>query len=202
LIGDDADKGNKKLAVVMADVSGKGVGAALFMAIAKTLIKIAAESGKTPGEVFETVNKILCENNKEHMFVTAFLGYVDFKTECLTFVNAGHSPPLVRRAGEPYDFLEAAPSFVIGGMQGMTYIEHQIPFGRGCELFLYTDGITEAMDIDEAEYGEQRLQQTLNDNLGLPLEGLVGLIKQNIDGFVKDAPQTDDITMLILKMRA
>jgi sigma-B regulation protein RsbU (phosphoserine phosphatase) len=172
------------------------------MAIAKTLIKTAAESGKSPSEVFETVNRVLCENNKENMFVTAFLGYVDFVAGTLTFASAGHSPPLIKRLGGTYAFLNIEPCFIIGGMADISYAEHEISLGLGDELFLYTDGITEAMDKDGTEFGEERLLRVLNLGLNLPLADFMALIKQDIDGFVKDAPQADDITMLALRLNA
>jgi len=186
------------LAVTAADVSGKGVPAALFMVIAKTLIKNTAQSGKEPAEVFQIVNNMLCENNESAMFVTAFMGYLDIVSGKLTFVNAGHNPPVLD-SGSGHDFLETKPGFVLGGMEGTRYKQSEVTLKKGDELFLYTDGVTEAMNNKKELFGKERLIEVINANHDKPLKEFTISIKQEIDSFTGDMEQTDDITMLTLR---
>lgn len=188
------------LVIVMADVSGKGVPAALFMVIAKTLLKNNAQYGKSPKEVFETVNNLLCENNEAAMFVTAFMGYLDIPTGRFTFVNAGHNPPLIR-SGEKFDWLNAKAGFVLAGMEDMFYKQHEITLQPGDELFLYTDGVTEAVNNEKSLFGDPHLLETVNANLNLPLKEFTVSIKREIDKFAEGAEQADDITMLALRYK-
>ena len=185
------------LAVVMADVSGKGVPAALFMVIAKTLIKNNAQDGKSPGAVFEAVNNLLCENNEAGMFVTAFLGYLDIPTGRFTYVNAGHNPPLLR-ANERFDWLKAKPGFVLAGMEDIFYKQHEVTLAPGDALFLYTDGVTEAVNNENNLFSNPRLLETVNAYLDAPLRELCVSVKREIDRFAEGAEQADDITMLAL----
>jgi sigma-B regulation protein RsbU (phosphoserine phosphatase) len=189
-----------KLAVVMADVSGKGIPAALFMVIAKTLIKNNAQSGMSPKEVFETVNEMLCENNEAGMFVTAFMGYVDLKNGQLTFVNAGHNYPLVKKADGAYEFLKTKPSLILAGMEGTVYNEYEITLAPSDVLYLYTDGVTEAVNTNMELFSDPRLLSVLNQYIDCPVRDLLTSVKQAIDIFVGDMEQADDITMLALKM--
>ena len=186
------------LAVVMADVSGKGVPAALFMVIAKTLIKNNAQSPKSPKEVFEAVNDILCENNDAGMFVTAILGYLDIPTGRFAFVNAGHNPPLLWSGGQ-FDWLKAKAGFVLAGMAGMSYAQHEVILAPGDELFLYTDGVTEAANHEGEFFGNQRLLSAVNRHLNLPLREFAVSVKHEIGLFAQGAEQADDITMLVLR---
>ena len=187
------------LVLVMADVSGKGVPAALFMVIAKTLIKNNAQNGKTPKEVFETVNNILCENNETGMFVTAFMGYLNIPSGKFTFVNAGHNLPFLKTDSE-YKFIEAKNRrLVLAAMENIIYKEETVTLKNGDELFLYTDGVTEAMNSDKELFGDKRLAEVLNNNTNLPLENFTKAIKDEIDKFADGAEQADDITMLTLK---
>jgi sigma-B regulation protein RsbU (phosphoserine phosphatase) len=187
------------LAVVMADVSGKGIPAALFMVIARTLIRNNAQYGKTPNEVFETVNNILYENNDAGMFVTAFMGYLDINTGEFTFVNAGHNPPAIRTGGGKYEYLKTRPGLVLAGRKGMSYKQSEITLQKGDELFLYTDGITEAQNNERKLFSDPRLITVINNCLDLPLKELTLSIKHEIDEFAEGAEQADDITMLALR---
>jgi sigma-B regulation protein RsbU (phosphoserine phosphatase) len=189
-----------KLAMVIADVSGKGVPAALFMVIAKTLIKNNAQSGKSPKDVFETVNNILCENNDAGMFVTAFMGILDIPTGRFTFVNAGHNPPLVKRAGGEYSFLKIKPAFVLAGLEGMAYSEEKMSLSAGDVIYLYTDGVTEAMNAKNELFSDQRLLETMNRYKDCSLKELLLSVKNEIDIFADGAEQADDITMLALEI--
>jgi sigma-B regulation protein RsbU (phosphoserine phosphatase) len=188
---------DKTLAVIMADVSGKGVPAALFMVVAKTLIKNNAQYGRSPGELFETVNNMLCENNDAGMFVTAFMGYLDIPSGVFTFVNAGHNPPLLRAGGE-VSWLKTKKSFVLAGMEGMRYTQDEITLKPGDRLFMYTDGVTEAMNAGHELFAEARLLDAIKENAGRPIRELLSAVKSKVDEFADGAEQADDITMLIL----
>jgi sigma-B regulation protein RsbU (phosphoserine phosphatase) len=189
------------LAVVMADVSGKGVPAALFMVIAKTLLKNNAQYGKSPKEVFESVNNILCENNDAGMFVTAFMGYLDIKSGRFTYVNAGHNPPLIKHGKDNYDWLTNDPDLILAGIEGMTYIEYELDLKSGDELFLYTDGVTEAMNRESELFSDPRLLEVANENLNLSPKEFTERINNEIIKFADGAEQADDITMLVLKIK-
>ena len=187
------------LAVVIADVSGKGVPAALFMVIAKTLIKNHAQNRETPGEVFTQTNAQLCEGNDAGLFVTAWMGVLEISTGKFVYVNAGHNPPLLKRAGGQYEWLKSRPGFVLAGMEGVPYRENTLELTPGDPLHLCTDGVTEATSSAQELYGEERLQAALNEASELPVSQLLPRIKNCIDTFVGDAEQFDDITMLGLQ---
>ena len=189
------------LAVVMADVSGKGVPAALFMVIAKTLIKNQAQQGHSPAEVFTAVNNQLCENNEAGLFVTSWMGILDINTGEFTYVNAGHNPPLLMRSGGDFEYLRSRPGFVLAGMEGIRYRQATMKLGEGDVLYLYTDGVTEATNGENELYGEERLLNIVNQHKEDTPQELLPTIKADIDRFVGDAPQFDDITMLGLKIK-
>lgn len=188
-----------KLGFLIADVSGKGIPAAMFMMTAKTIIKGYAESGKSVDEVFTIANEKLCESNEAGMFVTAWFGMLDLLTGKVAFVNAGHNPPLVRHKDSTFDYLKSKPSFVIAGMEGMKYRRNEFFLSSGDEIYLYTDGVTEATDSENRLYGEERLVMFLNTLHGLSGEEICHAVKADVADFVGDAPQFDDITMLYLK---
>lgn len=187
------------LAVVIADVSGKGVPAALFMVIAKTLIKNHAQNKETPGEVFTHTNEQLCEGNDAGLFVTAWMGILQISTGHFVYVNAGHNPPLLRRAGGSFEWLKSRPGFVLAGMEGVRYRENEMELAPGDVLYLYTDGVTEATDVHQQLFGEERLQAALNEQPMLPVNQMLSKIKGCIGAFVGEAEQFDDITMLGLE---
>lgn len=191
--------GENKLGFLIADVSGKGIPAAMFMMTAKTIIKGYAESGKSVDEVFTIANEKLCESNEAGMFVTAWFGMLDLLTGKVEFVNAGHNPPLVRHKDSTFDYLKSKPSFVIAGMEGMKYRRNEFFLSPGDEIYLYTDGVTEATDSENRLYGEERLVRFLNTLHGLSGEEICHAVKADVADFVGDAPQFDDITMLYLK---
>lgn len=192
------------LAVVMADVSGKGVPAALFMVVAKTLIKNHAQAGMEPGCVFDLVNNQLCENNEAGMFVTAFLGVLEISTGQFTYVNAGHNPPLIAQPGGVYGWLPGKRNFVLAGMEGIRYKQQQVALEPGAYLFLYTDGVTEALDKQNNLYSEQRLLDFWNhaELEGKTLPERLQLLQRDIETFADGAEQADDSTMLLLQIRA
>ncbi len=191
----------RHLAIVMADVSGKGVPAALFMVIGKTLIKDHTQSGTDLGSVFSEVNDLLCESNSEGLFITAFEGVLDLVTGEFTFVNAGHEIPFIAKSGEPFAPYKIQAGFVLAGMEEMNYRCGSLNLAPGDKIFQYTDGVTEATDANEQLYGMERLEAVLNRNTGKKPEELLPLIKADIDAFVGEAPQFDDITMLCLEFK-
>jgi sigma-B regulation protein RsbU (phosphoserine phosphatase) len=188
------------LAIVIADVSGKGVPAALFMVIAKTLIKNNAQYGKAPKEIFETVNNQLCEGNESAMFLTAFMGILEIGSGKFTYVNAGHNPPVIKKAEGNYEWLVTKPGFVLAGMENMRYRQDEIVLGQGDTLYMYTDGVTEATNAQNELFSDPKLIEVLNRHKDDNLVELLHRVKIEIDLFVKDAPQFDDITMLALKI--
>ena len=189
-----------RLAMVMADVSGKGVPAALFMVIAKTLIKNVAQTGLSPRDVLEKVNNQLCVGNEAEMFVTVWLGILEISTGKLTCANAGHEYPVLKRRGGDYELVKDKHGFVLAGMEGSRYKEYELQMEPGDRLFLYTDGVAEATDAHNELYGTGRMLDALNRNKEVNCETLLHCMKEDIDAFVGEAPQFDDITMLSLEL--
>lgn len=188
------------LAIVMADVSGKGVPAALFMVIGKTLIKDHTTPGRDLGEVFMEVNKLLCEGNGEELFITAFEGVLDLETGQFDFVNAGHEMPFIRRKGK-YTPEKIRAGFVLAGMDMTRYKMGSLQMEPGDAIFQYTDGVTEATNAHNELYGMERLEAVLNKYADAAPDALLPAVKADIDAFVGDAPQFDDITMLCLEYK-
>ena len=184
-------------AVVVGDVSGKGVPASLFMVIAKTLIKNAALHSQNPAEIFMSVNNQLCENNDTGLFVTCWLGILNIRTGELRFADAGHTRPVVCQAGE-FRFLDMRPNLMLAAMEGISYTEQTLMLAKGDRLFVYTDGVTEATNAQNELYGEERLLAALQKTVGLSSKKILAEVRKDIDGFVQNAPQFDDITMLEL----
>lgn len=185
------------LAIVMADVSGKGVPAALFMVIGKTLIKDHTQPGRDLGEVFGEVNRILCASNSENLFITAFEGVLDLTTGEFPYVNAGHELPFICHEGS-FEAQRIAPGFVLAGMENMQYQAGCFTLAEGDKIFQYTDGVTEAANAENHLYGMQRLYDILNKESDESPEEIIRAVKRDIDEFVGKAPQFDDITMLCL----
>jgi sigma-B regulation protein RsbU (phosphoserine phosphatase) len=192
--------GGDTLAVVIADVSGKGVPAALFMVVAKTLIKSYAQSGRTPEEVFAAVNNALFENNETSMFVTAFMGFLEMKTGKFVYANAGHNPPLLSRDGR-FEYMKLSPGCALAVVENVAYRESSVTLGRGDVLFLYTDGVTEAADSGEKLFGGERLREKLNALAESPMKDIVSAVNAEIDAFAGSAEQSDDITILAVEWR-
>ena len=192
----------RHLAIVMADVSGKGVPAALFMVIGKTLIKDHTQPGRDLGEVFTEVNDLLCESNSEALFITAFEGVLDLVTGEFRFVNAGHEMPFLCPAGGDFEARRIKPGFVLAGMEGMRYTAGTMTLGLGDKIFQYTDGVTEATNANQELYGMERLTAVLNTVKDKSPNEILPAVKEDIDRFVGQAPQFDDITMLCLEYTA
>lgn len=184
------------LALVIADVSGKGIPAALFMMVAKFLIKNTAESGVGPGAVFESVNHHLCENNDANMFVTAWMGVLTISTGKMVCANAGHEYPVICRKGGFYELLKDKHGFVLAGMDGICYEEYELNFNPGDKLFVYTDGVPEATNAAEEFYGMDRMVEVLNQVPGQSPKELLQQVEEGIEKFVAGSEQYDDVTML------
>ena len=189
------------LAFVVADVSGKGVPAALFMVIGKTLIKDHTGLHDDLGEVFTEVNNILCASNSEEMFITAFEGVLNLKTGELRYVNAGHEIPFLCRKGGVFEPFKVRAGFVLAGMQGIRYRAGSIQLEPGDKVFQYSDGIPEAINSEKAPYGMKRLESVLAKNSEKAPSELLPLVKADVDAFVGDADQFDDITMLCIEFK-
>lgn len=192
--------GNDRLYFLIADVSGKGIPAAMFMMNAKSVIKGLAESGLEVHDIFHQANEKLYEGNDAGMFVTAWIGILDLHTGQLNFANAGHNPPLVRRAGGTFEYLRTKPNIVLGVVKNVGYKKEELKLAPGDEMFLYTDGVTEAPDKYNELFQEERLQNILNQSQNEGVEqrckNLLGEIEQFSDG----VEQFDDITMLTVKL--
>ena len=193
------------VAITVADVSGKGIPAALFMVIAKTVLNNFAasfyrENGLAP--VVSAANEKLCANNDAMMFVTAFVGVLDLQTGEFKFVNAGHNPPVIYRAADNgCEFLEVKKNFVLGPMDGVPFVEQKISLNAGDLLFVYTDGVTEAMSVDNEEYQTRHnLPDFMNSiDCRADLQTLLKNIRADVAAHVGEAPQSDDITMFALR---
>lgn len=187
------------LALVMADVSGKGVPAALFMVIAKTLIKNRAQMGGTPSEILADVNNQLCEGNEAELFVTVWLGILEISTGHVTASNAGHEYPAIYRPGEGYTLFRTKQSPAVATMEGLRFKPSEFTLNPGDNLYLYTDGVAEATNSSEELYGTERMLDSLNHTDGMTVEEILRTMKKSVDDFTGEAPQFDDITMLSLK---
>ncbi|WP_024866633.1 PP2C family protein-serine/threonine phosphatase [Butyrivibrio sp. FCS014] len=187
------------LALVMADVSGKGIPAALFMMVSKTLIKNRVQAGDSPSEALINVNRQLCEGNSAELFVTVWLAILDITTGKGVAVNAGHEHPAFKKAGGEYELVVYRHSPAVATLDGIKYKDHEFELNPGDMLFVYTDGVTEATNINNELFGEKRLLEALNSDKDADPQQILSNVQKHVDGFVKDADQFDDITMLCLK---
>ena len=189
------------LVLMIGDVSGKGVPAALFMMENSILLRERAKSGGTPAEILESVNEYVCGHNKTDMFFTLWMGILDLSTGVVTFANAGHEDAAVCRKGSGFELFRTKHGFVCGGMSGVRYRNSELKLEKGDKLFLFTDGVPEATDGNNRMFAEKRMLDALNEHQdGTPQEILEGVYR-NVQHFVGDAPQFDDLTMLGLEYR-
>ncbi len=186
------------LAIVMADVSEKGVPAALFMVVSRTLIKMKTQMCQSPKAILEDVNNRLYESNPEGMFVTVWLGILQISTGLITACNAGHEYPAMRNADGSFELVMDKHGMVVGCMPDMKYTEYEMQLEKGGCLFLYTDGVPEATDANESLFGTDRMLEALNKDAKASPEELLNNVKRATDEFVGSAPQFDDLTMLAL----
>lgn len=187
------------LAIVIADVSGKGVPASLFMMMTKILIKNSAELGFSPRQIMTKANETICSNNDEGMFVTVWLGILDLVSGHLVAVNAGHEMPALRRPGGEFELYEDPHDFVVGGLEGEDYEGYEIDLERGSTLFMYTDGVVETQNVGEELFGEERMLAALNVEPEASAEDQIRRVRAAADAFAGDAAQSDDMTMLALR---
>ncbi len=193
--------GQDQLALVIGDVSDKGVPAALFMMIAKTLIRNFAKVENSPAQIISNVNDQLCENNESGYFVTVWFALIDLTTGQGTAVNAGHEKPAVCRAGDSYELIYNRHCLPLGCVQGLKYREQTFQMNPGDQLFVYTDGVPEAVNQGNEQFGTDRMLEVLNRNKNVRPEEILSRMKSEIDAFVGDVPQFDDTTMLCFQYK-
>ena len=193
--------GDNTVNLLIADVSGKGIPAAMFMMRAKSVLKSFTERGLEVNEVFNEGNNSLCSGNDAGMFVTAWEGILDLTTGKLKFANAGHENPIIKHKDGKFELYKQKVNLVLGGMEDIPYAVNELTLLPGDQIFLYTDGVTEATNSENELFGEQRLVEALNNREFINLKDLCDHIKEEIDGFVKDADQFDDITMVAFEYK-
>lgn len=187
-----------RICFLIADVSGKGTPAALFMMTAKTMIKDYALMHDSTSEIFTAVNERLCENNEEGMFATAWIGILDTRTMTLQYTNAGHNYPILLRRGKPCEEMKPVHGLFLGGLEFTNYLQSELFLAPGDRLLLYTDGVTESHDRTKELYGTERLHQMLESTKDAPGEQVLQSILDDVHRFAKGVPQFDDITMVVL----
>ena len=188
------------IGLVMADVSGKGVPAALFMMMSKILVNNYAMMGGSPGEVLAHVNNTICRNNENDMFVTVWFGILTISSGQLVASNAGHEYPVIRKPDGQFELFKDKHGLIIGGMDGIKYKEYELTLEKGSTLFLYTDGVPEATNADNELFGAERMLAALNKAPDAPPRKALENVKNAVDTFVGDAPQFDDLTMLAIQL--
>ena len=186
--------------LVVADVSSKGIPAALFMMMAKIMINNYAMMGFSPKEVMERVNDVICKNNKNDMFVTVWFGVLTYATGHIIAANAGHEYPAIKRAGGRFEIMDDPHGLVVGAVEGMAYENYEFTLEKGDTLFVYSDGVPDAINEKEELFAQDRMLAILNENCDATPEQLVKKMKMGMDEFVAGADQFDDITMLALRM--
>ena len=189
------------LCLVMADVSGKSVPAALFMMISKVILQSYAKVGQSVSEILNKTNEALCSNNKVEMFVTVWLGILEISTGRMTAANAGHEYPAIKRAGGLFELFRDKHGFIVGGLPKMKYKEYELQLNPGDKLFVYTDGVPEATSADNELFGTERMIDALNTDPNASCEQVLLNVRSAVDGFVKEAEQFDDLTMMCLEYK-
>ena len=189
------------LGMVIADVSGKGVPGALFMMASKIILQSVAMMGNSPAEILKRTNDAICSNNEAEMFVTVWMGILELSTGRLTAANAGHEFPAFRQPGGVFELYKDKHGFVIGGMEDVKYREYEIRMEPGSKLFVYTDGVVEATSAGKELFGTERMIEALNVDPDASPQEILRNVRASVDGFVKDAEQFDDLTMLCVEYR-
>ena len=187
------------LCLLIADVSGKGIPAALFMMASKIILADNAKSGKSPAQILQDTNEAICANNPEEMFVTVWLGILDISTGLLTTANAGHEYPALMHADGQFELFRDRHGLVVGGMPGVKYHEHSLQMYPGSKLFVYTDGVPEATDAENALFGTTRMLEALNAHANESPKQILHGVRQAVNEFVSDMEQFDDLTMMCLE---
>ena len=189
-----------RIALMIADVSGKGIPAAMFMVKTKTILEQTLRSEESLVQAIHTANIKLCNDNESMYFATAWVGVFDCKTGILTYCNAGHEAPLISRQ-EKFSWLDVDTGFVLGGFEDLTFIEQKIRIDTGDKIILYTDGVTEAENVDGIMYGKDRFINCANDNKCFSAKDYIDVIVKNVEDFVGGAEQSDDLTMLAFEFK-
>ena len=191
------------LGLVIADVSGKGIAAALFMTISKITLQNFATQIMSPAEILRKTNEMICANNPADMFVTVWIGVLELSTGKLTASNAGHEYPIVKLPGKDYEVVKDQHGFVVGGLEDEIYEDYELQLQPGSKLFLYTDGLPEAKAKGGPQnmFGMERMVDTLNGNPDASPEQTLKAMNEAVEAFVQDAEQFDDLTMLCLEYR-
>ena len=184
------------LCMLVADVSGKGIPGALFMMVSKIIIQSCAMLGQTAAEILAKTNQAICSNNEAQMFLTVWVGILDLCTGKLTAANAGHEYPMIKAPDGDYEMLKDRHGFVIGGLDESVYTEYELQLDPGSRIFVYTDGLPEATDEEGRMFGLNRILDVLNEDPGADPEKVISNMNEAVDGFVKNAEQFDDLTML------
>ncbi|MDO4818917.1 MAG: SpoIIE family protein phosphatase [Prevotella sp.] len=187
------------LGFVIADVSGKGVPAAIYMAVSRTMIKANAKRGMQPQECMAVVNDLLCEENLNSMFVTVLYGIYDIKTGEITYTNAGHDRPYILHKDGRVEEVSSDINLALGVMGGLTFKQNNVTLEEGDALVMFTDGVPEAEDKDHNQFGQERLKETLSTLQGATSREIVEKITANVKDFAGEATQFDDITQLVIK---
>jgi len=190
-----------RIGFTMADVSGKGVPAAIFMAVSRTLIKATGLRALPSHECVRTVNDMLCGESVDSMFVTVFYGIYDLKTGMIDFTNAGHNAPYILHADGTVEMLKSEHNLVLGAVEGISFKNESMRLGVGDAIVLYTDGVTEAENAEHAQFGEERLEQVLSTLQGAGSQEIVEAINAKVKEFAGEAPQSDDITQLVIRRK-
>ena len=189
------------LCMVIADVSGKGIPAALFMMASKIILQSCAMLGQSAGEILNKTNEALCSNNQAEMFVTTWLGILEISTGKLTAANAGHEYPVIKHADGRFELYKDRHGFVVGGMSGARYRSYELQLEPGAKLFVYTDGVPEASDENNGMFGTDRMLDALNADPEAGPQELVERVRRAVDDFVQGAEQFDDLTMLCMEYK-
>jgi len=190
-----------RIGFTIADVSGKGVPAAIFMAVSRTLIKATGLRDLPSAECVSTVNDILCGESVESMFVTVFYGIYDLQTGMIDYTNGGHNPPFVLHPDGAAEELQTESNLVLGAVAGMPFKSGSLLLNPGDALYLYTDGVTEAENMEHSLFGESRLQATLESARGAESSQMIEAVSAKVKEFVDGAPQSDDITQLVIRRK-
>ena len=191
---------DNRVGFVIADVSGKGIPAAIFMAVSRTLIRATGIRGGSPADCITYSNRLLAQESVDCMFVTVFYGIIDVNTGEVTYCNAGHNPPYILKHKGDISPLPMSTDPMAGAIDGITYHEGTLQLESGDALVMFTDGVTEAMSTANEEFGEQRLEDTLEDVAMHNCQQMVEAIKADVAAFAGEAEQSDDITVLALKL--
>ena len=190
-----------KIAFVIADVSGKGIPAALFMMRSKTAIRSFAEAGGTPEEILIKTNETLCEGNDAEMFVTVWIGILDLATGCMACANAGHEYPAIMHQNGKYELIKDKHSVALAAMPGIKPKPYEIKLELNDRIFVYTDGVPEAINEKEEQYGTERMLEVLNTTVGMSMENTLNKVSASVNSFKGEAEQFDDITMLGIEFK-